>query len=105
MTVTGAQCAYRILIFPVFPQLSFFHVRVDDKQALLLYMLRNVVKIHEQTVVFVATKHHVEYLKEVRYKQQSYLYFRVCSLKQPSFKPSALIYASFFVLFFLISSC
>ncbi|KAM8744316.1 ATP-dependent RNA helicase DDX54 [Acanthopagrus schlegelii] len=46
-------------------KLSFFHVRVDDKQALLLYMLRNVVKIHEQTVVFVATKHHVEYLKEL----------------------------------------
>ncbi|XP_073334351.1 ATP-dependent RNA helicase DDX54 [Pagrus major] len=46
-------------------ELSFFHVRVDDKQALLLYMLRSVVKIHEQTVVFVATKHHVEYLKEL----------------------------------------
>uniref|UniRef100_A0A671YGW7 RNA helicase n=1 Tax=Sparus aurata TaxID=8175 RepID=A0A671YGW7_SPAAU len=46
-------------------KLSFFHVRADDKQALLLYMLRSVVKIHEQTVVFVATKHHVEYLKEL----------------------------------------
>lgn len=54
--------------FSIFPQLSFFHVRVDDKAALLLYLLRNVVKPQEQTVVFAATKHHVEYLKEVRYK-------------------------------------
>lgn len=61
---------YKILISPVFPQLSFFHLRADDKQALLLHLLRNVVKPHEQTVIFVATKHHVEYLKEVRYKQQ-----------------------------------
>uniref|UniRef100_H3C148 RNA helicase n=1 Tax=Tetraodon nigroviridis TaxID=99883 RepID=H3C148_TETNG len=45
-------------------KLSFFHVRVDDKAALLLYLLRNVVK-QEQTVVFAATKHHVEYLKEL----------------------------------------
>lgn len=46
-------------------KLSFFHVRLDDKAALLLHLLRNVVKPQEQTVVFVATKHHVEYLKEV----------------------------------------
>lgn len=46
-------------------KLSFFHVRVDDKVALLLYLLRNVVKPQEQTVVFAATKHHVEYLKEL----------------------------------------
>lgn len=48
------------------PQLSFFHLRMDDKPALLLHLLRNVAKPQEQTVVFVATKHHVEYLKEVR---------------------------------------
>nr|XP_046231646.1 ATP-dependent RNA helicase DDX54 [Scatophagus argus] len=46
-------------------KLSFFHLRVDDKSALLLHLLRNVVKPQEQTVVFVATKHHVEYLKEL----------------------------------------
>ncbi|TMS08531.1 ATP-dependent RNA helicase DDX54 [Larimichthys crocea] len=46
-------------------KLSFFHIRVDDKSALLLHLLRNVVKPHEQTVVFAATKHHVEYLKEL----------------------------------------
>ncbi|XP_061603354.1 ATP-dependent RNA helicase DDX54 isoform X1 [Phyllopteryx taeniolatus] len=46
-------------------KLSFFHLRVDDKPALLLHLLRNVVKPQEQTVVFVATKHHVEYVKEL----------------------------------------
>lgn len=46
-------------------KLSFFHLRLDDKAALVLHLLRNVVKPQEQTVVFVATKHHVEYLKEL----------------------------------------
>ncbi|XP_037609033.1 ATP-dependent RNA helicase DDX54 [Sebastes umbrosus] len=46
-------------------KLSFFHLRVDDKQALLLHLLRNVVKPQEQTLVFVATRHHVEYVREL----------------------------------------
>ncbi|XP_036385612.1 ATP-dependent RNA helicase DDX54 [Megalops cyprinoides] len=46
-------------------KLAFFHLRMDDKSALLLHLLRNVVKPQEQTVVFAATKHHVEYLKEL----------------------------------------
>uniref|UniRef100_A0A4W6CDC2 RNA helicase n=1 Tax=Lates calcarifer TaxID=8187 RepID=A0A4W6CDC2_LATCA len=46
-------------------KLSFFHLRVDDKPAMLLHLLRNIVKPQEQTVVFAATKHHVEYLKEL----------------------------------------
>lgn len=46
-------------------KLSFFLLRVDDKSALLLHLLRNVIKPQEQTVVFVATKHHVEYIKEL----------------------------------------
>ncbi|XP_040915562.1 ATP-dependent RNA helicase DDX54 [Toxotes jaculatrix] len=46
-------------------KLSFFHLRVDDKPAMLLHLLRNVVKPQEQTVIFVATKHHVEYLREL----------------------------------------
>ncbi|TRY60170.1 hypothetical protein DNTS_009053 [Danionella cerebrum] len=45
--------------------LSFFSVRLDDKPALLLHLLRNLVKPQEQTVIFVATKHHVEYLREL----------------------------------------
>ncbi|KAM4809827.1 ATP-dependent RNA helicase DDX54 [Rhinophrynus dorsalis] len=46
-------------------KLSFFHVRAEDKPALLLYLLRCVVKPQEQTVIFVATKHHAEYLREL----------------------------------------
>lgn len=34
---------------------------------MLLHLLKNVAKPQEQTVVFVATKHHVEYLREVRW--------------------------------------
>nr|XP_025044447.1 ATP-dependent RNA helicase DDX54 [Pelodiscus sinensis] len=44
---------------------AFFHVRPDDKPAVLLHLLRNVVRPQDQTLVFVATKHHVEYLKEL----------------------------------------
>lgn len=67
--LTVAWCFHgfeHVLISSNFHQLSFFHLRVDDKPALLLHLLRNVVKPQEQTVVFAATKHHVEYLKEVR---------------------------------------
>jgi len=46
-------------------KLSFFQCRSDDKTALLLHLLRNVVKPSQQTVVFVATKHHVDYLNIV----------------------------------------
>ncbi|XP_026876388.2 ATP-dependent RNA helicase DDX54 [Electrophorus electricus] len=46
-------------------KLAFFHLRLDNKPALLMHLLRNVVKPQEQTVVFVATKHHVEYLNEL----------------------------------------
>ncbi|XP_036132593.1 ATP-dependent RNA helicase DDX54 isoform X2 [Molossus molossus] len=44
---------------------SFFLVREDTKAAVLLYLLRNVVRPQDQTVVFVATKHHAEYLSEL----------------------------------------
>ncbi len=42
--------------------LSFLQCRSDDKVAVLLHLLRSVVKLSQQTVVFAATKHHVEYL-------------------------------------------
>ncbi|XP_073410216.1 ATP-dependent RNA helicase DDX54 [Dendrobates tinctorius] len=45
--------------------LSFLHVRAEDKPAVLLHLLRCIVKPQEQTVIFVATKHHAEYLKEL----------------------------------------
>lgn len=47
------------------PQTSFLLVREDTKAAVLLHLLRNVVRPQDQTVVFVATKHHAEYLTEV----------------------------------------
>lgn len=40
-------------------------MREDAKAAVLLHLLRNVVRPQDQTVVFVATKHHAEYLNEV----------------------------------------
>uniref|UniRef100_A0A2C9KH82 RNA helicase n=1 Tax=Biomphalaria glabrata TaxID=6526 RepID=A0A2C9KH82_BIOGL len=43
-------------------QLSFFSCRDSDKCALLLYLLKHIIKPNEQTVVFAATKHHVEFL-------------------------------------------
>lgn len=43
-------------------QMAFVQCRNEDKIAVLLYFLRNIVKPAEQTLVFVATKHHVEYL-------------------------------------------
>lgn len=46
-------------------QTSFLLVREDTKAAVLLYLLQNVVRPQDQTVVFVATKHHAEYLTEV----------------------------------------
>ncbi|XP_028609753.1 ATP-dependent RNA helicase DDX54 [Grammomys surdaster] len=44
---------------------SFLLVREDSKAAVLLYLLHNVVRPQDQTVVFVATKHHAEYLTEL----------------------------------------
>ena len=46
-------------------QSSFFFLRQSDKIAVLLHLLREVVKPDDLTVVFMATKHHVEYVKEV----------------------------------------
>ncbi|XP_060080406.1 ATP-dependent RNA helicase DDX54-like [Ylistrum balloti] len=43
-------------------EMSFFHCREDDKSALLLHILKNVIVEERQSVIFVATKHHVEYL-------------------------------------------
>ena len=44
--------------------MQFFAVRREDKVPLLVHLLRNVVGTEKQTVVFVATKHHVEFLAE-----------------------------------------
>ena len=46
-------------------KLQFFSVRRQDKPALLLFLLRNVIDAGKQTVIFVSTKHHVECLYEL----------------------------------------
>lgn len=46
-------------------KMSFLAVRSEVKSAVLLHLLKNVISSDQQTVVFAATKHHVEYLKEV----------------------------------------
>ena len=46
-------------------QLAFFTVRQDEKPAALLHLLREVVPAKQQSIIFVATKHHVEYLNEL----------------------------------------
>ncbi|XP_002739459.1 ATP-dependent RNA helicase DDX54-like [Saccoglossus kowalevskii] len=46
-------------------KLAFFSTRADDKISLLLHLLRNVIKPSEQTVIFLATMHHVDYIKEI----------------------------------------
>ncbi|XP_031556562.1 ATP-dependent RNA helicase DDX54-like [Actinia tenebrosa] len=46
-------------------KMAFFYCRADDKPAILLHLLQNVISQNEQTLIFVATKHHVEYLKEL----------------------------------------
>lgn len=59
-------------------RMAFFQCRNDDKLAILVYLLNNIIKAVknpamesskiteklEQTIIFVATKHHVEFLKE-----------------------------------------
>lgn len=68
-------------------RLAFFHCRLEDKLAALVYLLEHVIrcvkapptdrstttrdngdsssKLLEQTMIFVATKHHVEFVREL----------------------------------------
>ena len=45
--------------------MNFLKVRTEDKTSLLVYFLKNIIQPNEQTLVFLATKHHVEYLYSV----------------------------------------
>lgn len=49
--------------------LSFIYCCSDDKLAALLCLLKHVVKQNSQTVIFAATKHHVEYLHMILDKE------------------------------------
>ena len=49
-------------------QLSYFMVRREEKLACLLFIIRELIKVHEtksSTLVFVPTKHHGEFLRLV----------------------------------------
>jgi ATP-dependent RNA helicase DDX54/DBP10 len=43
----------------------FFSCRNEEKIAILLYLLKNIINPKELTVIFVPTRHHVEYLKDI----------------------------------------
>ncbi len=43
-------------------KMAFFHCREEGKTAALLHLLKTVIPTEQQTVVFCATRHHVEYL-------------------------------------------
>eukprot|EP00088_Acartia_fossae_P008716 TRINITY_DN1417_c0_g1_i8.p1 TRINITY_DN1417_c0_g1~~TRINITY_DN1417_c0_g1_i8.p1 ORF type:complete len:778 (-),score=244.97 TRINITY_DN1417_c0_g1_i8:52-2385(-) len=44
-------------------KLAFFHSRGEMKDACLLYLLKDLIEADQQTVIFTATRHHVEYLQ------------------------------------------
>ncbi|KAJ0403029.1 hypothetical protein P43SY_009570 [Pythium insidiosum] len=46
-------------------KMTFFTVRSGDKPALFLYMVRELLPADDQTIVFAATRHHVEFLHEL----------------------------------------
>lgn len=73
------KCSKRILInvfilhrldleskIPDTLELGFFHCRAEEKEAALLCLLKHVVEPDRMTIVFAATKHHVEFLHLVR---------------------------------------
>lgn len=43
----------------------FIGCRNEDKFALLIHLLRDIIPNNQQTVVFLPTRHHIEYLKEI----------------------------------------
>ncbi|KAK9505142.1 hypothetical protein O3M35_009264 [Rhynocoris fuscipes] len=58
-------------------KLSFFNCRPEEKSAALLCLLKHVVKKDALTIIFAATKHHVEYLHALLDKsgiQNTYVY-------------------------------
>ena len=46
-------------------RLAYLRCREDERSLVLLHLLRQVVPAGQQTVVFAATKHHVEYIRLV----------------------------------------
>lgn len=50
-------------------KLMFFTLRQEEKHAALLYLIREQISSSEQTLIFVSTKHHVEFLN-VLFKEE-----------------------------------
>lgn len=46
-------------------QMYFFSLKKEQKDAMLIYLLKNLITNDEQAIIFAATKHHVEYLHEL----------------------------------------
>jgi ATP-dependent RNA helicase DDX54/DBP10 len=46
-------------------KLHFFVVRTNEKEAALMYIMNELIETHQQTIIFAATRYHVEYLHEL----------------------------------------
>jgi ATP-dependent RNA helicase DDX54/DBP10 len=43
----------------------FMTVRKEQKSAALAYLFKSIIPSEEKTIVFVATRHHVEYMRQL----------------------------------------
>lgn len=50
-------------------KLTFFTLRNEEKVAALLYLVRELISSDQQTLIFVSTKHHVEFLSSIFRKE------------------------------------
>lgn len=64
-------------------ELTYLACRSEDKLAALLYLLKNVIDEAQQTIVFTATKHHVEFLHQVN--PNMFLYEPKWFVDEPTF--------------------
>ena len=46
-------------------KMAFFSVRTAEKIPALIHLMTEIIPEEDQTIIFVATRHHVEYLKEI----------------------------------------
>lgn len=45
--------------------LTFVPVKQQEKEAALIYLLNHVIPANDLSIIFVSTRHHVEYLQEL----------------------------------------
>jgi ATP-dependent RNA helicase DDX54/DBP10 len=45
--------------------MSFFSVKQEEKIAALLFLLEEIIPCDQQTILFVSTRHHVEFFREL----------------------------------------